>query len=95
MKQRVKSLLDKLIPPPNTKRVGSYKVEPTGRIWHAETHEFMRGAVNKRGYLQLPKNLLVHRLVAQAWLPKGSQKLNWIMHIDGNKLNNNVANLYV
>lgn len=38
------------------------------------------------------KTWLVHRLVAKAFIPKPSGK-DFINHIDGNRLNNNVSNL--
>jgi len=38
------------------------------------------------------KNLLVHRLVAQRWLPNPDNKRT-VNHLDGDKLNNNLDNL--
>lgn len=57
------------------------------------------GKVNKFGYLTVTisvnskkKNLSVHRLVAQSFIPNPKNKPQ-VNHIDGNKLNNNVENL--
>ena len=35
----------------------------------------------------------VHKLVAQIWIPKPSDKHNYVTHIDGNLKNNHISNL--
>ena len=61
--------------------------------------EMKKLTINQHGYYQIvlykcgkKKNVLVHRLVAEAFLPNLENKLT-VNHIDGNRLNDNVSNL--
>lgn len=78
---------------------GLYLVSDTGEVYSLLTNKSLLPARKRTGYLQvtLSKNAvlsyhLVHRLVANAFIPNpdGKKQVN---HIDGNKLNNSVSNL--
>jgi len=77
-----------------------YIVTSTGKIFSKKSATYLQPAVTKKGYLQVSLvdkdsktySRLIHRLVAEAYLPKieGKEIVN---HIDGNKQNNYVSNL--
>lgn len=80
---------------------GIYKVSNDGRIKSLKRNQekILKAGINSRGYLFVmllkdgqAKAKTVHRLVAEAFIPKADGK-NFINHKDGNKLNNNVLNL--
>ena len=78
---------------------GLYTVSEDGRIYSHISNKFLKPNVTKCGYatVQLFKNktgkrLLIHRLVAQAFIPNPENK-EQVNHKDENKLNNQISNL--
>lgn len=78
---------------------GLYLVSDIGEVYSLLTNKCLLPAKKRTGYLQvtLSKNTLlsyhlVHRIVAEAFIPNpdGKRQVN---HIDGNKSNNSVSNL--
>ncbi|WP_369124839.1 HNH endonuclease [Bacillus cereus group sp. TH153LC] len=76
-----------------------YFLTEDGGVFNSESGKYLKGIRNKNGYLSITlshKNVktqhLVHRLIANAYLPnpKGYPNVN---HIDGNKHNNSIDNL--
>ena len=77
----------------------NYEVSSYGRVKNVETGKFLKPYDNGNGYLQVQlfntdgrKALLVHRIVAQAFL-ENPGNLATVDHINGDKTNNNVENL--
>lgn len=78
----------------------NYQVSNRGRVMNLETGKVLKNRSNNHGYpyVALPKgdgkskNMLVHRLVAEAFIPN-PLNLSQVNHIDENKRNNNVSNL--
>jgi len=79
-----------------------YKLTKEGKVYSFKFNENgkeLKGSVNNKGYLTVSlssygnsKSFLVHRLIAEHFLPNLSN-YNQVNHIDGNKLNNDVSNL--
>lgn len=70
-----------------------------GNVQFGKNGRMSKGTINTNGYYQtcimcnnVKKNILVHRLVAKAFIPIIKNK-NIVNHIDANPLNNNVENL--
>ena len=78
---------------------GLYAVTSCGKVWSYKSKKFLKPGNNHKGYLQvgLSKNgerkwYLIHRLVAEAYLPN-PENLPQVNHKDENKTNNCLQNL--
>lgn len=79
---------------------GLYAVSNKGRVKNLKSGKVLKNIINTHGYsmVSLPKgdgkskNMLVHRLVAEAFIPNPLNLLQ-VNHIDENKRNNDVSNL--
>ncbi len=74
------------------KSLPGYSVSNKGRIRKDSTGQIMVTSKNL-GYERITISKHVHRLVAEAFLPKDETGKTWVDHIDGNRSNNNVENL--
>lgn len=78
---------------------GLYGVTSCGKIWSYKRKKFLVPIPHKDGYLRVNlckdgkcKTFLVHRLVAEAYIPN-SDNLPQVDHIDENKNHNYINNL--
>ena len=83
---------------------GIYKISSYGRVWSLKRKGVVKEKIlsqtyNNNGYLRISlnknnksKSILVHRLVAQSFIPNPNN-LPCVNHKDENKLNNQVDNL--
>lgn len=77
---------------------GLYAVTSCGKVWSYRKKKFLSPGL-RRGYKSVvlcnsegKKNYVIHRLVAEAYLPN-PDNLPQVNHKDENKLNNNINNL--
>ena len=78
---------------------GLYKISPSGDVYNAQNGKVRRAYVNRDGYPTIKlckkckgKNHSVHRLVAEAYIPKIAGK-EYVNHKNGIKTDNRVENL--
>ena len=78
---------------------GLYQVSNLGRVKSVSRNKIMKLSVKVNGYKDVSlskgntkKHYLVHRLVAQAFIPNPENKPT-VNHIDEDKINNHVSNL--
>lgn len=75
-----------------------YEVSNCGNVRSFKTKILLNPPLTPKGYVRVSlynkksKNYLVHRLVAEAFIPNPDNK-PFINHIDGNKENNRISNL--
>lgn len=78
---------------------GLYAITEDGRVWGYKRNKFLKPKTRANGYLEVnlckggkTKSHLVHRLVAEAYIPNPN-KLPQVSHLDETRNNNNVNNL--
>lgn len=76
-----------------------YLISNIGRVYSKKNNKFVKCWISNKGYYSVSlckngkkKNFLVHRLIAQAFIPNPNN-LPMINHKDENSLNNNINNL--
>lgn len=78
---------------------GIYAITENGEVWSYKSKKFLKPKTKASGYLEvtlckegIKKSHLVHRLVAEAYIPN-PEGLPQVSHIDESRDNNNVNNL--
>lgn len=76
-----------------------YFITSCGRVWSYKTNRFLKPSDNGVGYNYVvlreggqSRNYLIHRLVAEAYLPNPNS-YDTVDHINGNKKDNRLSNL--
>lgn len=74
----------------------NYTVDEEGRIYSIKSNKFIKPSTSKKGYMSVElfnengsKRMLVHRIVAMAYIPNPNDYPQ-VNHIDENPSNNNV-----
>lgn len=78
----------------------NYEVSICGQVRNTKTKRILKLFVDTKGYYHVtlcrnckPKTHRIHRLVANAFIPKLDITKTYMDHIDNNRLNNTVSNL--
>ncbi len=78
----------------------NYEVSICGQVRNVKTKRILRPYIVGNGYYcvkfycdNMCKNIKVHHLVANAFIPKLDITKKYVDHIDNNKLNNTISNL--
>ena len=78
---------------------GLYAITRSGSVWSYKSNKFLKPSNNGKGYYQISlckdgkgKNYLIHRLVAEAYIPN-PEGLPQVNHKDENTQNNCASNL--
>ena len=78
---------------------GEYAITRDGKVWSYKRNKFLKCSDNGKGYYQINlykngkgKNYLIHRLVAEAYIPN-PEGLPQVNHRDENPQNNCASNL--
>lgn len=77
------------------KTLDNYEVSDDGRVRNISTRREIKQFVGKDGYMRTQiagKTRLVHRVIADAYIPKEPGR-DFVNHRDGNKQNNSISNL--
>ena len=83
------------------KKCSSYLVSTEGEVKHKVTNKILKPKKDKNGYLCVGlsmgkrgcrKYVVIHRLIAEAFVPNPYNKSS-VIHLDGNNTNNNYTNL--
>lgn len=81
------------------KNYPNYYITLTGKVFNLKTMKWLNPFIANNGYYSVclynkdgGKFYLVHRIMAQTFLPKDDTR-NFVNHIDGNKKNNLLCNL--
>ena len=79
---------------------GLYAVTSCGKVWSYKSKKFLKQAITKQGYLQVclykdgkQKVCLVHRLIAEAYIPNPENKSDVNHKNEFEKTNNSINNL--
>ena len=79
---------------------GLYIIEENGRIWSCRANKYIKSQISYNGYYRIglydrngiSKKHLIHRLIAQAYIPNPENK-PCVDHIDRTRTNNSINNL--
>jgi hypothetical protein len=81
---------------PGYEDLKDYIIFADGSLYSTKTHRFLNGCINAQGYRRIKfnnsKGIVVHRLVALAFIPNPNQ-YEIVDHIDRDRSNNSLINL--